>query len=126
MTPQKRITPTQVRKLALALPETFESSHFARPDFRVHNKIFATLPGDGRTVVLRLAPNDVYALASGDGVTFWDEWRGRWLGVRLDRISLLLLGDLITEAWKTVAPKRLTAKTKRSVTRSRRLTSRSS
>ena len=116
MTPQKRSTPTQVRKLALALPETFESSHFAQPDFRVHNKIFATLPSDGRVVVLRLAPNDVYALASGDGATFWDEWRGRWLGVRLDRISLPLLGDLIGQAWKTVAPKHLAAKTKRAGT----------
>ena len=54
MTARRRITPALVRRLALRMPESFESSHFSRPDFRVHNKIFATLPPDGQTVVLRL------------------------------------------------------------------------
>jgi len=50
--------------------------------FPVHNKIFATCPApDGETVVLRLAPANVDTLISADPVAFWDEWRGRWLGV---------------------------------------------
>jgi len=64
MSARRRITPALVRRLALALPETIESSHLSRPDFRVRNKIFATLPPDGQTVVLRLAPADVDALVS--------------------------------------------------------------
>src|SRR5439155_11366536 len=107
MTARRRITPALVRRLALGMPESFESSHFSRPDFRVHNKIFATLPPDGQTVVLRLAPANVDALISADPTAFWNEWRGRWLGIRLDRVALPVLRDLIADAWRTVAPKRL-------------------
>src|SRR3954466_6457253 len=85
MSTRRRITPALVRRLALALPEAVESSHFSRPDFRVHNKIFATLPPDGQTVVLRLAPANVDTLISADPVAFWDEWPGRRLGVPLER-----------------------------------------
>jgi hypothetical protein len=109
-----------VRRLALALPEAVERSHFARPDFRVHNKIFATLPPDGHTVVLRLAPANVDALVSANPATFWNEWRGRWLGIRLDRIALPLLRDLLLDAWRTVAPKRLAAAPSMSGTQVRR------
>src|SRR6266850_6653388 len=123
MTARRRITPAQVRRLALGMPESFESSHFSRPDFRVHNKIFATLPPDGQTVVLRLAPANVDTLISADPVAFWDEWRGRWLGVRLDRIALPLLRDLIADAWRTVAPKRLGAVPRRPGPKARRLAS---
>ena len=40
-----------VRRLAFALPEAEEKSHFEKPDFRVRNHIFATLPEDGHAVV---------------------------------------------------------------------------
>src|SRR6266508_2568319 len=106
MSTRRPITRAVVRRLALALPEAFESSHFSRPDFRVRNKIFATLPPDGQTVVLRLAPANVDTLISADPVAFWNEWRGRWVGVRLDRIALPLLRDLIADSCRTVAPKR--------------------
>src|SRR2546427_12475001 len=109
MSTRRRITPALVRRLALGMPESFESSHFSRPDFRVHNKIFATLPPDSQTVVLRLAPANVDALVSADPTAFWNEWRGRWLGIRLDRVALPVLRDLIADAWRTVAPKRLGA-----------------
>src|SRR5438445_9123956 len=124
MSARRRITPALVRRLALALPEAVERSHFSRPDFRVHNKIFATLPPDGQTVVLRLAPANVDALISADPTAFWNEWRGRWLGIRLDRVALPVLRDLIADAWRTVAPKRLVATPKRAATEGRRLTSR--
>jgi hypothetical protein len=123
MSTRRRITPALVRRLALALPEAFESSHFSRPDFRVHNRIFATLPPDGHTVVLRLAPADVDALVSADQDTFWDEWRGRWLGIQLRRVALPVLRDLIADAWRTVAPKRLIAAPKKPGTKAHRLTS---
>src|SRR5258705_11949316 len=98
MSTRRRITPALVRRLALALPESFESSHFSRPDFRVHNKIFATLPPDGQTVVLRLAPANVDALVVADPVAFWNEWRGRWLRIRPERVALPLFLALIADA----------------------------
>jgi hypothetical protein len=101
------ITHAVVRRLALGLPGAVESSHFKRPDFRVRNKIFATLPPDRRTVVLKSGRANLDALISSDGATFWDEWRGSWLGVRLDRISLPVLRELVGDAWRVVAPKKL-------------------
>jgi hypothetical protein len=98
-----------VRRLALGLPEVVERTHFSRPDFRVRNKIFATLPPDRRTAVLKSLPANVDALTAAHGATFWDEWRGRWLGVRLDRVTLPLLRELIADAWRITAPKRLAA-----------------
>jgi hypothetical protein len=51
------MTANQFRRLALALPGTEERSHMAHPDFRVGNKIFATVgyPATGWGMV-RLSP----------------------------------------------------------------------
>jgi len=112
-----------VRRLALALPEAVERSHFDVPDFRVRNKIFAALPDGDRAVVVKTDPANADALISWDGIAFWNEWRGRWLGVRLDRVSLPVLRDLLTDAWRLVAPKRLAAVLRESGSSARRLTS---
>jgi hypothetical protein len=116
MSPPQSVSPAPVRRLALQLPEAVEGSHFAQPDFRVRNKIFATLPKDGRTVGLKATPANVDALVSADAGTFRDLWRGRWLGIRLDRVTLPVLRDLLEDAWRLAAPKRL-ADTLRSPTR---------
>ena len=113
---RKPITPGTVRRLALALPEATEGTHFDSPDFRVRNKIFATLPKGGRMVALKATTSNVDALVSADGATFEDLWRGRWLGIHLDRISLPALRDLIGDAWCLAAPKRLAASWTQSLT----------
>src|SRR5204862_235302 len=79
---RRRLTHSVVRRLALDLAEVVECSHFARPDFRIRNKIFATLPLDRGAVILKSLPANVDALVSSDSATFWNEWRGRWIGVR--------------------------------------------
>ena len=107
---RRHITPATVRRLVLALPEVVEASHFDRPDFRVRGRIFATLRREWQAVVLRTTPANLSALVSADSTTFWDEWRGRWVGVRLDRVSLPILRDLVIDAWRLVAPKRLSAR----------------
>jgi len=93
------------------------------PDFRVRNKIFAALPDGDRAVVVKTDPANADALVSWDGIAFWNEWRGRWLGVRLDRVSLPVLRDLLTDAWRLVAPKKLAAVLRESRPSTRRLTS---
>jgi len=51
------MTAAQFRRLALSLPETVESSHFSHPDFRVRNRVFATLGyPDPRYGMVRLTP----------------------------------------------------------------------
>ena len=99
-----------VREIALALPETHESSHRGRPDLRVRKKIFATFPEDGRSVNLKTTPGDLDALLAVDSETFRDVWGGRWVGVDLSRVHPDLLRDLVVDAWRLAAPKSLVAR----------------
>ncbi len=105
MSPRRRLTLSDVRKIALALPETAEGSHMGHADLRVRNKIFAGLPNDGRTINLMATPENVDALVAADPDTFRDVWGGRWIGVRLDRVSLKQLRELIEDAWRVRATK---------------------
>ena len=107
MSKPQRNSPTIVRRLALALPEAKEGAHFGQPDFRVNKKIFATLPVGGQAVSLKTTPANLEALVATDPAAFRDAWRGRWVTVRLDRVSRTMLRDLLTDAWRLVAPKRL-------------------
>lgn len=51
------MTADQFRRLALSLPQAVERSHHAHPDFRVRNKIFATLGyPDARWGMVKLTP----------------------------------------------------------------------
>lgn len=109
MSQRRRVTSVMVRRMALALPEAVASSHFDVPDFRVRNKIFATLPNDRGVVVLKSTPTNLDALVRADRAIFSDEWRGRWLGVRLDRVSLPMLRELLADSYRLAAPKRLAA-----------------
>ena len=107
MSSRSPISVESVRVLALGLPHAVESSHFAQPDFRVRNKIFATLPHAVDVVCLKTTPANLDALVASDPETFSNEWRGRWLHVRLDRVTEPMLEDLLIEAWSLVAPKAL-------------------
>jgi hypothetical protein len=92
--------------MALALPETTEGGKLQILDFRVHCKIFAALTEPG-VVGLRCAPANLDALVSADPATFSNLSHGRWVAVRLDRISKPALQELMADAWRLAAPKRL-------------------
>ena len=54
-----RMNAAQFRRLALRLPEAVENSHFDHPDFRVRNRIFATLGyPDPRRGMVKLTPGN--------------------------------------------------------------------
>lgn len=78
-------------------------------DFRVGNKIFASLPSS-RMVAMKISPENLDALVRSDPETFKDVWAGRWVGVNLDRVSRPALRDLLAEAWELTAPKSLRSK----------------
>ena len=102
------ITEAQIRKLALALPEAVESSHFDVKDFRVKKKIFATIHPTGKTgVLLRLDPDQRAALAADEPETF--QLRGTALQVVFARISVAAYKALLEQAWRGTAPKKLVA-----------------
>jgi hypothetical protein len=101
-----------VRRLALALPESTEQPHHAMTSFRVGGKIFATVPPeeDRVHVMLDEAPARAYA-ADETGVE--ELWWGRSLsGVRvpLDGADADLVAELLELAWRRRAPARLAAR----------------
>ena len=64
------MTVDDFRRLALVLPEATEAAHMAHPDFRVRNRIFATLwPKEGRGVVM-LTPEQQKVLIELKPVVF--------------------------------------------------------
>jgi hypothetical protein len=106
-------TSAQMRKLALALPETEEKSHFAQPDFRVAGKIFAGLSTDETRGNLKLAPEVQATVVGGESDAFTPAagaWgRSGWTYVDLAKVDAGTLEQLILEAWRIVAPKRVVA-----------------
>lgn len=96
-----------VRRLALALPQVEEKSHFEKPDFRVRNRIFASLPDDGQAVI-KLTRDQQEMLAASEPGIFqpvnggWG--RQGWTRVILAAADELTLRSALVTAWRNVAP----------------------
>ena len=102
------ITPAQIKKLALAFPEAVESSHFDVKDFRVKKKIFATIHPSGKTgVLLRLDSDQRSALAENKPGVY--TLRGTALQVTFAKVSVSEYKQLLEQAWRGTAPKKLVA-----------------
>jgi hypothetical protein len=107
---RRPLTHADVRRIALALPETTEGSHMGHPDLRVAGKIFAGLPaGDKRCVNLKSTALNVDMLVREDPATYRNAWGGKWVGVNLERVTRAKLRALIEEAWTLTAPKKVRA-----------------
>jgi hypothetical protein len=105
------MTPGEFRAVALSMPEAVESSHFDTADFRVRNKIFATLrQADGRAV-LKLTPDRQHLLMETNPGLF-EPIKGSW-GLKGWTLVVLPGADqaavrhAMTIAWRGVAPKSL-------------------
>jgi hypothetical protein len=108
---------TTVRRLCLALPEVTERTSHGEPCWFVRDKkmfaMFANRHHDDRIGCwLAAVPGEQQALVAGQPEMFFVPpyvgTRG-WIGVRLDRPGLepSVLAELITEAYRMVAPARL-------------------
>jgi len=65
------MTANQFRKLALSLPGTMEGAHLSHPDFRVRNKIFATLGyPDDRCGMVKLTSDQQAEVLAAEPETF--------------------------------------------------------
>ena len=103
----------EVRRIALALPETEERVTWETDiTFRVRDKIFA-IGGEGADRISIKASLETQAeLIDLDPETFASSaYVGRfgWVTVDLGRVDRALLSGLIREAWRRSAPKRLVA-----------------
>lgn len=100
------------RRIALSLPEATEGSHMGHPDFRVRNKVFASLgvPDAGWGMV-RLTPEqqEVVMEAEPDAFTPAPGAWGRrgYTRVRLAAVDGTTLRSVLSMAWRNAAPKRL-------------------
>ena len=95
------------RRLALSLSGAQEKSHFGKADFRVRNKIFASLP-DPRTGVVKLTPEQQEMLIAAEPARVTPAagaWgRQGWTRIALSGVDDAMLVSVMTMAWRNVAP----------------------
>ena len=110
----------RLRRLCLALPETSERLSHGEPTWFIQGKktfvTYADHHHDDRLSFWCAAPDGAQEILVGtDPERFFRPpyvgHRG-WLGVRLDvdGVDWDQIADLVTDAWRTVAPKRLLAR----------------
>lgn len=98
------------RKIALDLPEAVEKETWGHPTFRVKDKMFAGMAEDGSTASLKATKEEQAALlAQSPDVYFVPQYVGQhgWVGVNVPLADPGELRELIIEAWRLTAPKRI-------------------
>jgi hypothetical protein len=101
-----------LKRLALALPEAVEQETWGTPTFRVRKKIFAMLAEGQREAWVKSTHDEQRALTQMDPETFFvPPYVGPsgWIGVRFRTVDRDEMRELLTEAWRLTAPKRLVA-----------------
>ena len=94
------------------MPEAEERETWGEGTFRVNDRIFAMGSPDGEFVSVKASLDDQGALVEMDPKTFAPSaYTGRfgWVRVRLAGIGKDLAQQLVTNAWKRTAPRRLVA-----------------
>jgi hypothetical protein len=105
------ITDQDVRRIALSLPGAEEKSHVGRPDFRINNRIFATLRRSHGCAVVKLSVADQSALVAMNPETFAvNSWsHPGWTNISMKHITRREFRNVVQAAWRNVAPKKLIA-----------------
>jgi hypothetical protein len=105
------------------MTDAVESMHMGHPDFRVNNRIFATLHADNQVGMVKLTPDQQKRFVEGAPAAFAPE-SGAWgrsgcTSVRLEAVDADSLGEAMTLAWKNLvsksSPPRRTLRTQRSI-----------
>jgi hypothetical protein len=95
------------------LPEVEEGTWFRTPCLRVRKKSFCRMREDGETLVIRVVDlEDKEALLRSDADVYWTtpHYDGYpYVLVRLAVADPEQLGELVEDAWRLVAPKRVVA-----------------
>lgn len=102
------VTIETARQLALSLPEAEEKSHFGTPDFRVKNKIFATIHVDKQYMMIKLPVMDQSVFCAFDKEVIFPV-PGGWgrkgaTFFNLKKVKKAMLVDALAVAWKSIAP----------------------
>jgi hypothetical protein len=102
---------SRFRRLALALPGAIESSHMDHPDFRLNNRIFATLSGQEKGCgVLKLTTEQQQAFIAEQPEIF-SPVQGGWGRMGMTYIHLKEADESIMAGALKIAYQNLQAKT---------------
>ena len=115
------------RRIALGMEGAIESAHMGHPDFRVQNRIFATLHHDDAFGMVKLTPDEQRTFMEDYPAAFQPE-SGAWgragcTQVRLDAVDEDALGQALTLAWRAAVaepPRRSRARAASSARAARR------
>ncbi|MCI0662246.1 MAG: MmcQ/YjbR family DNA-binding protein [Acidobacteria bacterium] len=105
----------RVRRICLAMPETWEKLSHGEPTFFVGKKVFAMFSNnhhnDGHIAVVCPAPLGMQAIMiEAEPKKFYKPpyvgVRG-WIGINLDQVRDKELTSHLTQAWQMIAPKKI-------------------
>jgi hypothetical protein len=105
------VTPDDIRRMALAFPETVEVDHHGMPSFRVAGKIFCTIHVAHPRMMAKLDLEDQHNLTEGHpGVV--EPVPGGWgrkgsTFIWYEKADEALVGLALRLAWTRIAPKSL-------------------
>ncbi|MET0476365.1 MAG: MmcQ/YjbR family DNA-binding protein [Actinomycetota bacterium] len=95
-----------------SLPEAEERETWGHPTFRVRDRMFAAMSDDGQEASVKATRQEQAALVSAAPETFGiPAYVGRhgWVSIQLATVDPAEVRELIVEAWRQTAPKRLVA-----------------
>lgn len=111
MHPNRSPVLADARALVLTLPRAYEALVRGRVKFRVGRIVFLAFSRDGLDMGFAFPQEEREALVGSDPATFrmpaTADLRYNWVVVRLDRIDLDELHELVVDAWRMVVPKKL-------------------
>jgi len=95
------------RRIALGMKGAVEGAHMGHPDFRVNNRIFATLHADDHHGMVNLTPDQQHDFMRARPEAFAPE-SGAWgragcTRVVLKQVDEETLGEAMTLAWQNTA-----------------------
>ena len=94
------------------MPGAVEGTSYGTPAFKVGNKLFVRLKEDGESLVVKIDFDQRTMRMKADPETFYitDHYLNYpWILVRLAAVAPDDLRDLLLDAWRLSAPKRLLA-----------------
>jgi hypothetical protein len=108
----KAVSFAEASRLARTLPGVSESTSYGTPALKVEGKLFARLKEDGETLVLKMDVVSREFLLRAEPELFYltDHYRDYpWILLRLPRVTVDRLAELLEDAWRLAAPRRLVA-----------------
>jgi hypothetical protein len=106
------VTWQELCELGLKLSGVVQGTSYGTPALHVRKALLVRLKEDGQTAVVRVDPMDREILLQADPDAFFltEHYVGYpWILVRLARVPKRVLVELLEQAWRRVAPKRLVA-----------------